>query len=71
MGYVADVVREKYPNVLEFVNEVTYLEKAATGERPALYNGASEQGTHYTMEPLSKGHLSYILSYPCLLLTIQ
>ncbi|CAI8009843.1 Formin-like protein 2 [Geodia barretti] len=30
MGFVAGVVREKYPNVLEFVNEVTYLEKAAT-----------------------------------------
>lgn len=32
MGFVAEVVRERYPNVLEFVNEVTYLEKAATGE---------------------------------------
>ena len=32
MGFVAGVVRERYPNVLEFVNEVTYLEKAATGE---------------------------------------
>ena len=32
MGFVAGVVREKFPNILEFVNEVTYLEKAATGK---------------------------------------
>ena len=32
MHFVAGIVQEKFPNVLDFVNEVTYLEKAATGE---------------------------------------
>ena len=32
VGFVAGIVRERFPNVLEFVNEVTYLEKAATGK---------------------------------------
>lgn len=31
MHFVAGVVREQYPSVLDFVNEVSYLEKAATG----------------------------------------
>jgi hypothetical protein len=30
MHFVAGVVREQYPHVLDFVNEVTYLQKAAT-----------------------------------------
>ena len=32
MQFVAGIVREKYPNILEFVNEVTYLAKASTGK---------------------------------------
>ena len=52
MSYVAGVVREKYPHVLEFVNEVTYLEKAATGK-----NSLTSVCIYmYTVEPLNNGH---------------
>ena len=33
MHYIARVVRERFPKVLDFVNELTYLEKAGTGLR--------------------------------------
>ena len=32
MHFVAGVVREKYPMVLDFMDELTYLEKAAAGK---------------------------------------
>ena len=32
VSFVAGVVREKFPHILEFVSEVTYLEKAAAGK---------------------------------------
>ena len=54
MGFVAGVVREKYPNVLEFVNEVTYLEKAATGE---TFNSVIQMTGEITCKCLESCHL--------------
>ena len=54
MGFVAGVVREKYPNVLEFVNEVTYLEKAATGE---TFNSVIQMIGESTCKCLESCHL--------------
>ena len=37
MHYLAKVLRDHYPDLLNFVHEVTYLEKAAPGTYAYMY----------------------------------
>ena len=37
MHYVAKVLRDSYPELVEFVHELTYLEKAAPGTASYMY----------------------------------
>lgn len=59
LHYISNVVREKYPGVILFYNELHYVDKAAAGESAGQSQRSRARLTH-----LTRLHLSGLCSEP-------